>query len=59
MWKVLKRTKFVRSADVDLVTGKRETDEECAHWEDGGMEENEKQRLAQMNVVRRYWERCW
>jgi len=59
LWKVLKRTKFVRSADVDLVTGKRETDEECAHWEDGGMEENEKQRLAQMNAVRRYWERCW
>lgn len=59
LWKVLKRTKIVPSASVDLVSGKKEMDEECAQWEKGGIEENEKRRLAQMGVARRFWERIW
>lgn len=59
LWKVVKRTSFVRPADADLMTGKKEVDEECEHWEAGGIEENEKQRLAQMKFGRRCWERCW
>lgn len=58
-WKVLKRTKFVTSADADLISGKREVDHECEHWEVGGIEENEKRRLAQMSFGRRCWERLW
>ena len=59
LWKVVKRTKFVSSADADLVTGKKEVDEECAHWEEGGIEENEKLRLAEMSFGKRCWERIW
>ena len=58
-WKVIKKTKIVRSANVDLFAGKSEVDEECQHWEEGGIEENEKRRLAQMSFARRCWERCW
>ncbi|KAI1493314.1 amino acid permease/ SLC12A domain-containing protein [Biscogniauxia mediterranea] len=59
LWKVLKRTKFVSLRDADLITGKKEVDEECKHWEEGGIEEVEKQRLAQMSFTRRCWERIW
>ncbi|KAK5945062.1 hypothetical protein PMZ80_002265 [Knufia obscura] len=58
-WKVFKRTKFVKAAHADLVSGKREIDEECKHWEEGGVEENERRRLAEMNFFRRCWERMW
>ena len=58
-WKITKKTKIVRSVDADLVTGKRELDAECAHWEEGGVEENEKLRLARMSFARRCWERLW
>jgi amino acid transporter len=58
-WKILKKTKFVKAADADLVSGKKETDEECLHWEEGGIEENEKRRLAEMSFGKRCWERCW
>lgn len=58
-WKFLKGTKFVDPREADLVTGKREVDEECKIWEDGGIEVNEKKRLQGMNVVRRTWERIW
>lgn len=59
LWKVLKKTKFVDPKSVDIYEGKAEVDAECAIWEDGGMDENEKQRLAEMNVVRRTWEKIW
>ncbi|KAI5917176.1 amino acid permease/ SLC12A domain-containing protein [Camillea tinctor] len=59
LWKVVKGTKFVRPRDADLITGKKEVDEECRHWEEGGIEEVEKQRLAQMGFVQRCWERMW
>ena len=58
-WKVLKRTRFVRPADADLISGKKECDDECRHWEEGGIEEVEKERLAQMSFARRCWERLW
>lgn len=58
-WKVFKRTEFVKPIEADLVTEKAEIDAECLHWEEGGYEENEKRRLAQMNVVKRTWERMW
>ncbi|KAH7032701.1 amino acid permease [Microdochium trichocladiopsis] len=59
LWKVLKKTKMVSPAEADLISGKAEIDEECRHWEEGGIEENEKKRLAQMSFVRRCWERIW
>ncbi|KAI0598921.1 amino acid permease/ SLC12A domain-containing protein [Biscogniauxia sp. FL1348] len=59
LWKVIKRTKFVSPRDADLISGKKEADEECKHWEEGGIEEVEKQRLAQMSFLRRCWERMW
>jgi len=58
-WKVFKGTKFVNAKTADLYSGKAEIDRECRHWEEGGLEENEKKRLAEMNVVRRTWERMW
>ncbi|KAH9884243.1 amino acid permease/ SLC12A domain-containing protein [Xylariomycetidae sp. FL2044] len=59
LWKVVKRTKLVRPRDADLITGKKEVDEECRHWEEGGIEENERARLAQMPFWKRCWERMW
>lgn len=59
LWKIVKKTKYVRSADADLVSGKEAIDEECAHWENGGIEENERHRLAEMSFARRTWERIW
>lgn len=59
LWKVIKKTKMVSPGDADLISGKAEIDEECRHWEEGGLEETEKARLAQMNVVRRTWEKMW
>ncbi|RYP58158.1 hypothetical protein DL770_010500 [Monosporascus sp. CRB-9-2] len=59
LWKVLKRTSFVKPSEADLISGKKECDEECRHWEEGGIEEVEQQRLAQMSFARRCWERIW
>lgn len=59
LWKVIKRTSIVKSSMVDLVSGKKECDEECRQWEEGGIEEVEKQRLAQLSFARRCWERIW
>ncbi|KAG7118492.1 hypothetical protein HYQ44_005635 [Verticillium longisporum] len=50
---------FIAAKDADLVSGKDEIDEECRHWEEGGIEEVEKARLAEMSVGRRTWERMW
>jgi amino acid transporter len=58
-WKIVKRTKFVKPAEADLYSGKAEVDAECRQWEEGGIDEKEKERLAKMNVVRRTWERIW
>lgn len=58
-WKIVKRTSFVKPSEADLYSGKAEVDAECRRWEEGGIEEREKERLAQMNVVRRTWERIW
>ncbi|KAK7960507.1 proline permease [Apiospora saccharicola] len=58
-WKLLKRTKMVKPAEADLISGKKEIDDECRHWEEGGIEEVEKARLAQMGFARRCWERMW
>jgi amino acid transporter len=50
---------FVDPKEADLWSGKAEVDAECRHWEEGGIEENEKARLAEMSVMRRTWERMW
>ncbi|KAL0942091.1 proline-specific permease put4 [Colletotrichum truncatum] len=59
VWKVLKRTRFVQPKEADLLSGKAEVDAECRHWEEGGIEEVERARLAEMPFVRRCWERMW
>lgn len=59
LWKVIKRTKFVSAAEADLLGGKEQCDEECRIWEDGGVEEVERERLKNMNVFRRAWEKMW
>lgn len=58
-WKVVKKSKFVKPEEADLVSGKAEVDEECRHWEEGGIEANWKRALQEMPVWRRYWERLW
>ena len=58
-WRLYHRTKFVDPAAADLYSGKAEIDEECKIWEDGGWEERRKVELAQMNWVRRFWEKMW
>ncbi|KAJ5094818.1 hypothetical protein N7456_010679 [Penicillium angulare] len=58
-WKIYHRTKLVDPASADLYAGKAEVDEECKIWEDGGYEERRKAELAQMNWVRRLWEKMW
>lgn len=58
-WKVLKGTRFVQPKEADLISGKAEVDAECSHWEEGGIEEVEKARLAQMSLARRCWEKMW
>ncbi|KAK5076547.1 hypothetical protein LTR51_002229 [Lithohypha guttulata] len=59
LWKIVKKTKFVRPEHADLISGKKEIDEECKHWEDGGYEENYRRSLAQMNFFKRCWVRMW
>ncbi|EXA39756.1 hypothetical protein FOVG_11237 [Fusarium oxysporum f. sp. pisi HDV247] len=49
----------VNPKNADLITGKAEIDEECRQWEEGGIEEVEKARLAEINWARRTWERMW
>ncbi|KAF4991651.1 hypothetical protein FDECE_13999 [Fusarium decemcellulare] len=58
-WKFYKKTKFVDPATADLISGKREVDEDCKQWEDGGIEENYNRRLAAFPLWRRCWERLW
>lgn len=58
-WKLLKGTSFVNAHEADLVSGKIEVDEECRHWEEGGIEENWRKALAEMPFWRRCWERMW
>ncbi|KAF5683478.1 general amino acid permease [Fusarium circinatum] len=57
--KLAKKTKWVKPAQADLITGKAEVDEECQVWEDPAAIENEKLRLQQMNWLRRFWEKLW
>lgn len=58
-WKYWKGTTLVKPIEADLITGKAEVDAECRHWEEGGIEENWKQRLAEMPAWKRWWERLW
>ncbi|KAF1358329.1 proline permease [Lizonia empirigonia] len=58
-WKLFKRTRFVDPREADFVSGKATIDDECREWEEGGIEENVKARLAEMPVWRRCWERMW
>ncbi|TLD23869.1 hypothetical protein PspLS_06478 [Pyricularia sp. CBS 133598] len=45
-WKVFKRTKLVDPREADLYSGKKEVDEECRKWEEGGIEEVERASLV-------------
>lgn len=58
-WKIVKGTSSVRPIAADFVTGKKEIDEDCRRWEEGGIEENWKRRLHDMNAWRRCWEKIW
>jgi amino acid transporter len=58
-WKLFKGTKFTKAAERDLYSGKAEIDEECRHWEEGGMENVQREKLANMGIVQRTWERMW
>lgn len=58
-WKVYKGTSFVKPECADLYSGKEEADAECREWEEGGIEENWKQALAEMPFWKRCWERIW
>ncbi|KAK7892424.1 hypothetical protein LTR67_007521 [Exophiala xenobiotica] len=58
-WKIIKRTKLVDPKTCDIYSGKAEIDADCRIWEDGGIVENEKRRLAQMNTFKRTWARIW
>lgn len=58
-WKVFKKTSFVNPAEADFITGKAAIDEECKKWEEGGIEENHRARLAEMPMWRRWWEKMW
>ncbi|KAG7106554.1 Lysine-specific permease like protein [Verticillium longisporum] len=59
VWKRGGKMGFIAAKDADLLSGKDEIDEECRHWEEGGIEEVEKARLAKMSVGRRTWEKMW
>ncbi|KAF2013488.1 lysine-specific permease [Aaosphaeria arxii CBS 175.79] len=50
---------FVSPKTADLYTGKAEIDAECRHWEEGGIENVERARLAEMPFWRRQWEKIW
>lgn len=50
---------FVDPKKADLFSGKAEVDAECRHWEEGGLQESEKARLAEISFMRRTWERMW
>lgn len=52
-------TKIVDLRTADLITGKAEVDEECRVWEEGGIEENYRARLAEMPFWKRCWEKMW
>jgi amino acid transporter len=58
-WKFIKKTHMADPNTADLVSGKKEVDEECRHWEEGGIEENWKRELAGMTFWRRCWEKMW
>ncbi|KAL8376617.1 hypothetical protein RB595_007633 [Gaeumannomyces hyphopodioides] len=58
-YKVFKKTSFVNPAEADLILGKKEVDEERRHWEEGGIQENVRARLAEMSFLRRIWEKMW
>jgi amino acid transporter len=58
-WKIWKKTKLVDPRTADLISGKAEVDDECRIWEEGGIEENHRARLAEMPFWRRSWERIW
>ncbi|KAI6785517.1 uncharacterized protein J7T54_007160 [Emericellopsis cladophorae] len=53
------RKLWIGPKEADLWSGKAEVDAECRHWEEGGIEENEKARLAELPLMRRTWEKVW
>lgn len=50
---------FVKPSEADFHSGMAEINAECSQWEEGGLEETEKARLAEMPFWRRVWEKTW
>ncbi|KAM5356752.1 hypothetical protein ACJ41O_003398 [Fusarium nematophilum] len=61
LWKIIKRTKFVDPAIVDIyANGKKQAvDEECRLWEEGLDQEIEREALQKKSVLVRAWGRFW
>ncbi|KAK7728925.1 Proline-specific permease [Botryosphaeria dothidea] len=53
VWKVVKKTKFVKPEEADIWSGKAEVDEECKIWEDAPPEPPAK------NPLMRAWNALW
>lgn len=53
VWKVVKKTKFVKPEEADIWSGKAEVDEECKIWEDAPPEPPAK------NPIMRAWNALW
>lgn len=51
-WKLYKRTKFVRPAEMDLWSGKAEVDAECSIWEVHGKDDPR-------SAIGRLWDKLW
>ncbi|KAK4629082.1 Proline-specific permease [Fulvia fulva] len=52
LWKILKRSKFVKPSEADLWSGKAEVDAECSIWKVEGEE-----RAA--TALGRFWDKIW
>ncbi|KAF4415826.1 general amino acid permease [Fusarium acutatum] len=51
---LVKKRRWAKPSQADLITGKATVDEECQVWEDLGAPENERMRLKQMEWLRRF-----
>jgi amino acid transporter len=60
-WKIFKKTKLVKPAEVDIFAGglKRQIDDDCRVWEEGFADESEQEKLKEMNFLKRAWYKMW
>lgn len=52
LWKIVKRTSFVKASEADLVSGKAEIDAECSIWELEGAD-------IPTTAFGRFWDKIW